>query len=187
MDLFHTIRRLQWTLKPKQNNFYESLFKEACSLLRSGEYNELIKFIKQCDQYMLKTEHKQKISSLITYFNNKKQWIINQGALWNLGVNTEGQIFHIIKWLLSYGAKAFNIKTFHNMLYARLTSINVINLVNLLQTEMESEKKNMLFFHENNWKQVKNINEYYNIVSFKHLGSSNERIKHCLWMLDQIK
>lgn len=188
LDLFHATRSLHWTLKRKQNNFYESLFKEACSLLRAGKYHELIKFIKQCDQYMLKTEHKQKLLSLITYFNNKKQGIINQGALWNLGVNAEGQISHIIKWLLSYGAKTFNIKTFHNMLHIRLANINGTNPVNLLRTEIESERKEeYAFFRENNWKQIKSGNEYYNTTNLDHLKSSGQRIKYKLWISSQME
>ncbi|WP_338982309.1 hypothetical protein [Spiroplasma endosymbiont of Eupeodes luniger] len=89
---------------------------------------------------MWKNEQKNKLKSLIKYFRAKKEGVINQGASWNIGVNAEGQISHIIKWLLSYGGKIFNIRTFKNMLHVHIANINGINPVNLLRQEIEDER-----------------------------------------------
>ncbi|WP_375315150.1 Mbov_0401 family ICE element transposase-like protein [Spiroplasma endosymbiont of Tipula paludosa] len=139
LDLFHGTRQLYWNLKKKQNVLYSSIYNHAANLLRKGSYLELINFLKVSSTFMRTQEQKQKLKALVKYFKIKKQGIINQGASWNVGVNAEGQVSHIIKWLLSYGAKSFNVKTFSNMLNSHLAKINNIDIMQTLRNKKEYE------------------------------------------------
>lgn len=162
LDLFHATRKLHLDLKKKQTPVYDNIFKQATNFLKNGQYNELIPYLKKCDMFMWKDQQKVKLKSLIQYFINKKEGVINQGASWNIGVNAEGQISHIIKWLLSYGSKIFNVKTFKNMLHVRIANINGINPVNLLREELEDERlEEIKQLKQNNWKVTKNQPEFY--------------------------
>lgn len=152
LDLFHSTRQLYWHLKKKKNYFYNGVYSNAVALLKTGNYNELLVFLRRCLIFMNTEEQKEKLKNLVKYFRLRKQGVINQGAKWNIGVNAEGQVSHIIKRLLNYGAKTFNVKTFSNMLNSHISKINNINLILKFRNQKENELiANYQKLKINNW------------------------------------
>ncbi|MGL5268282.1 MAG: hypothetical protein ACRC8P_00710, partial [Spiroplasma sp.] len=100
-------------------------------------------------QAIIKTEKAKKLKEVMTYFKNNAAGIINQNLDHNIGVSAEGDISHIIKWLLGYGTKAFNYQTFKNMLLLRTAEINQLDILSYLKGEYQEEKEREQQFY---WK-----------------------------------
>ncbi|WP_342276446.1 Mbov_0401 family ICE element transposase-like protein [Spiroplasma endosymbiont of Nebria brevicollis] len=83
----------------------------------NGNYNQLINILKN-------NVNKQTFN----YFKNNEIGIINQNQDWNIGCSAESTVFHLVKSLKGNGAKAYNSKTFINMLNARVAYLNKQNI-----------------------------------------------------------
>ncbi len=94
---------------------YWDEYKICRNFIENGQYDELIKYMNE----ILKNHKKLKKQ----YFKNNKQGIENQGAKWNIGCFTEGNIWHILKEML--GNRTYNISIYIKMVIFKCNKINL--------------------------------------------------------------
>lgn len=151
LDKFHAYRYLKQLFPTKNNCLNYQQYQTSKSLFESGTYLELVQHLKQA---IIKTEKIKKLKEVMTYFKNNAIGVTNQNLDHNIGVSAEGDISHIIKWLLGYGTKAFNYQTFKNMLLLRTAEINQLDILSYLKNEYQEEKeKEEQYFKENYWRK----------------------------------
>ncbi|MGL5268717.1 MAG: Mbov_0401 family ICE element transposase-like protein [Spiroplasma sp.] len=137
LDKFHALRYLKQLFPTKNNLLNQQQYQASKTLFESGTYFELLQQLKQA---IIKPEKAKKLKEVMTYFRNNATGIINQSLDYNIGVSAEGDISHIIKWLLGYGTKAFNYQTFKNMLLVQTAEINQLDILSYLKSEYQEEK-----------------------------------------------
>lgn len=146
LDKFHAVRYLKQIFPNRNNPTNNQAYWHSKKLLEMGASEELINQLKEIK---VKPEKEQKLTKIINYFTNNAIGISNQKLEWNIGVSAEGDVSHLIKWLLGYGSKAFNYQTFKNMLFLRINEINQLDVVAFLKREHELEKEKIKSFY---WK-----------------------------------
>ncbi len=157
LDKFHACRYLKRLFPTRKNELNVKQYENNKTIFETGNHEFLISNLKQS---IIKPEKNQKLKEIVRYFQNNKLGITNQSLEWNIGVSAEGDISHIVKWLLGYGSKAFNYKTFNNMLLLRTAQINNLDILTYLkndyQREHEHEKR---FYWSSYW--IKTNNDFY--------------------------
>lgn len=161
-DKFHAFRKLKNTLMIDKSEKSIKTLEIVKSYYNTGDYDNLLDILQsflENPDYIHKSE---KIKDTIGNFKNNKIGIINQANEFNIGCHIESDISHTIKWLLGYGSKAFNYKTFQNMLILKISKVNKINPLSLIQEEVLEMKQDWKdYYWQNLWINNKNIdNEY---------------------------
>lgn len=114
LDKFHGVKEIyQGILVKNRNKLSSEQFFMAYKLFVSGEYEQLITYLKSFNIKRLK----------IRYFMNNKTGIINQGNKNNIGCFAESNVFHLIKSMLGNGAKIYNLSTFKKMVTKKCQSL----------------------------------------------------------------
>lgn len=149
LDKFHALRYLKQLFPTRSNLLNHQYYQASKTLFESGTYLELVQHLKKS---IIKPEKEKKLKEVMTYFRNNATGIINQSLDHNIGVSAEGDISHIIKWLLGYGTKAFNYQTFKNMLLLRTAEINQLDIFSYLKNEYQEEKeREQQFYWKSYW------------------------------------
>ncbi|WP_342276222.1 Mbov_0401 family ICE element transposase-like protein [Spiroplasma endosymbiont of Nebria brevicollis] len=121
LDKFHAFSYLWKSFVGKRGKKKESTdwtkYIDSSASFKNGNYNQFINILEN------NVDEKT-----FNYFKNNTQGIINQGADWNIGCYAESTVFHLVKSLKGNGAKAYNSKTFINMLNARVAYLNKQNI-----------------------------------------------------------
>ncbi|MGL5268343.1 MAG: Mbov_0401 family ICE element transposase-like protein [Spiroplasma sp.] len=142
LDKFHAVRYLKQICFDSKTQIYQKNKKT----FEMGKSSELIN---QLRQLIVKSEKEQKLVKIINYFAKNILGIENQSLEENIGVNVEGDISHVVKWLLGYGSKAFNYQSFENMLFLKVTEINQLNFISFFKKQYQLETKMIKDFY---WK-----------------------------------
>ncbi len=149
LDKFHALRYLKQLFPTRTNQLNFQQYQTNKSLFESGIYSELDNNLKQA---VIKNAKISKLKEVVTYFRNNSIGIVNQSLDYNIGVSAEGDISHIVKWLLGYGSKAFHYQTFKNMLLLRTAEINQLDIVKYLKNEYHEEKvREQSFYWKSYW------------------------------------
>lgn len=141
LDKFHACRQLKKIFPNEVNNKNLEKYQISKNLFNLGLYSELITYLENNSPKLTSKEKQIKLEKVISYFKNNSIGIINQKLQFNIGVSAEGDVSHIVKWLLGYGSKAFNYQTFKNMLLLRTADINQIDIINYLKYENHNKQK----------------------------------------------
>ena len=157
LDKFHALRYLKQLFPTRFNLLNQQQYQTSKSLFESGTYSELTNHLKQV---IIKNEKTTKLKEVVTYFRNNSVGIINQSLDYNIGTSAEGDISHIVKWLLGYGSKAFHYQTFKNMLLLRTAEINQLDIIKYLKNEYHEEKVREQHFYWKSYWSFKNNEEY---------------------------
>ena len=157
LDKFHALRYLKQLFPTRFNLLNQQQYQTSKSLFESGTYSELTNHLKQA---IIKNEKTTKLKEVVTYFRNNSIGIINQSLDYNIGTSAEGDISHIVKWLLGYGSKAFHYQTFKNMLLLRTAEINQLDIVKYLKNEYYEEKVREQHFYWKSYWSFKNKESY---------------------------
>ncbi|MBE4704434.1 Mbov_0401 family ICE element transposase-like protein [Spiroplasma platyhelix] len=155
LDKFHAVRYLKQIFSNSKNQSTYQSYRASKKLFEQGASKELINQLKEVK---VKPAKEQKLEKIINYFSNNSFGISNQKLAWNIGVSAEGDISHIVKWLLGYGSKAFNYQTFKNMLFLKTAEINQLNIVGFLKEQYQLEKEAIKsFYWKSYWATRENI------------------------------
>lgn len=141
LDKFHAYRQLKKIFPNQVNNKNLEKYQISKNLFNLGSYSELITYLENNSAKLVTQEKQIKLEKVINYFKHNSIGIINQKLQFNIGVSAEGDVSHIVKWLLGYGSKAFNYQTFKNMLLLRTSEINQIDIINYLKYENQNKQK----------------------------------------------
>ncbi|WP_338961714.1 MULTISPECIES: Mbov_0401 family ICE element transposase-like protein [unclassified Spiroplasma] len=115
LDKFHLVKKLYVGIIAGNKGKYWNEYNTCRNFIENGQYAELIKYMNE----ILKNHKKLKKQ----YFKNNKQGIENQGAKWNIGCFTEGNIWHILKEML--GNRTYNINIYIKMVIFKCNQINL--------------------------------------------------------------
>ncbi|MDQ7983039.1 MAG: UPF0236 family protein [Spiroplasma sp.] len=150
LDKFHAYRNLKKIFPNQTKTKNLEKYQISKNLFKLGSYPELITYLKTNFPDSNK-EQQLKLEKVINYFKNNSLGIINQNLQFNIGVSAEGDVSHIIKWLLGYGSKALNFQTFKNMLLLRTAEINQYDIINYLKFECQNKQKIINEFYQTNY------------------------------------
>lgn len=155
LDKFHAIRYLKQIFPNSKSEINYQSYLQSKSFFELGAFEELLAELKEV---VAKPGKEQKLEKIISYFINNVAGINNQSSDWNIGVSAEGDVSHIVKWLLGYGSKAFNYQTFKNMLFLKVAEVNQLNIVGFLQDQYQLEKEAIKnFYWKSYWATRENI------------------------------
>lgn len=139
LDKFHAMRYLKQIFPNWKNQLNYSCYQSSKALFETGDFEELISQLKEIK---VKPEKEEKLAKIISYFTNNSIGVNNQKLEWNIGVSAEGDISHIVKWLLGYGSKALNHQTFKNMLCLKAAEVNKVDVLTFIKNHYKFLYKN---------------------------------------------
>lgn len=155
LDKFHAVRYLKQLYPNHHEEKIYLKYQKSKNLLASGAAKELLNELREIKS---KPEKEQKLEKIVNFFKNNYFGVANQSLSWNIGVSAEGDVSHIIKWLLGYGSKAFNFQTFQNILFLKVNEVNQVDVVTFLQKQYQLEKEAIKnFYWKSYWATRENV------------------------------
>lgn len=119
LDFFHAAKYFKDIFIIKGKQFIKGnllKYNNCIQLFKNGKHKQLLSFLIKC---------KIKINSKIyKYFKNNEIGISNEGIKNNIGVSAENDIAHLVKEILGFGNKLFNINILNKILTHRASTFN---------------------------------------------------------------